>query len=254
MIINNQQNGAQTFTAGITGGLDRADLLLSKEGSPTANVTIQIRTTSAGKPTANVLATGTIAPAAVPTSPASSFVPVTFSPPAAVSAGIQYALVAFAPEPAIPNNWVLWSDQIGTNPYPDGAAFVSSEPPPPGTSWGDPQDSDYAFKTYVTVTPPLQTCDGLAATQSGTVGNDVLFGTTGNDVIVALGGDDVVRGLGGDDIICGGDGADKLKGGAGKDRLFGDAGRDKLRGGNGKDSCVGGTGQDAIGCEKAKQN
>lgn len=46
---------------------------------------------------------------------------------------------------------------------------------------------------------PPQTCNGLAATQVGTNGDDVLFGTNGPDVFVTLGGDDVVFGLNSND-------------------------------------------------------
>jgi hypothetical protein len=68
------QSDAQTFTAGITGDLDEADLSLSKAGAPPATITVEVRTTSAGKPTATVLASGTVATSALGRSGA--FVPV----------------------------------------------------------------------------------------------------------------------------------------------------------------------------------
>lgn len=87
-------------------------------------------------------------------------------------------------------------------------------------------------------------CGGLAATQVGTGGADVLVGTGGRDVIVARGGNDRVRGLSGKDVVCGGSGNDKIKGGAGNDRLKGGRGRDTLRGGGGNDAMAGGGGND----------
>src|SRR5262249_15179817 len=56
--------------------------------------------------------------------------------------------------------------------------------------------------TFAPVGVPL--CRGLAATQFGTNGPDVIVGTSGPDVLVGLGGKDVIYGKGGDDVICGG--------------------------------------------------
>ena len=88
------QSGAETFTAGITGVVDQADLNLLKVGTPPATVTVEIRTTSGGIPTATVLTTGTIATSAIGATGA--FLPVTFATPAPVTAGTQYALVAYS--------------------------------------------------------------------------------------------------------------------------------------------------------------
>ena len=122
------------------------------------------------------------------------------------------------------------------------------------------------------------TCRGVAATVSGTGGDDVLVGTAGPDVIVAFGGNDRVVSRSGRDLICAGGGADYvnagtaadrvfaaagadrllgrggpdlLKGSAGNDVLKGNAGADRLRGGRGFDRCVGGAGTDSVrGCER----
>jgi hypothetical protein len=106
------QSDAQTFTAGITGDLDEADLDLSKVGTPPATVTVEVRTTSAGKPTATVLASGTIATSALGRSGA--FVPVAFATPAPVSAGTQYALVVYSAGMA--GNSAGWSIQSSGDP------------------------------------------------------------------------------------------------------------------------------------------
>lgn len=244
---------AQTFTAGITGGLDQADLQLLKAGPPPPTLTVEIRTTSAGKPTATVLATGTIASADIPAGPIGGFVPVTFTPAAAVTAGTQYALVAYG---FGPNSFFLGWRYSTTDSYPGGEFFISPDASPPGANWNASPTLDFAFKTYVTppsapAPPAATTCAGLDATITGTAGDDVLGGTSGTDVIVGLGGDDVITSDGGNDIICGGDGADKLKGGSGSDRLYGGSGADRLRGGTGTDTCRGGRGDDTVSsCER----
>lgn len=88
-------------------------------------------------------------------------------------------------------------------------------------------------------------CFGLAPTQVGTPGPDVLQGTAGPDVLVTQGGNDWVNGLGGNDRICGGSGIDVLSGGSGDDRLAGGAGTDRLIGAGGNDIVDGGLGTDA---------
>ena len=73
------------------------------------------------------------------------------------------------------------------------------------------------------------TCAGLAATITGTPGDDTIDGTDGADVIVGYGGDDQIRANGGDDTVCGGQGDDDLRGGDGHDEVFGGAGLDTCR-------------------------
>ncbi|HEU5106870.1 MAG TPA: hypothetical protein VFU11_13650 [Solirubrobacterales bacterium] len=122
------------------------------------------------------------------------------------------------------------------------------------------------------------TCRGVAATVTGTPGDDVLLGTPGPDVIVALAGNDRVVSRAGRDLICAGGGADAvgagtaadrvfagggpdrllgrggpdlLKGSAGNDVIKGGGGADRLRGGAGVDRCRGGAGADSVrSCER----
>jgi Ca2+-binding RTX toxin-like protein len=105
----------------------------------------------------------------------------------------------------------------------------------------------------------VQSCRGLAASHTGTEGDDTITGTQGSDVIAALAGNDVIKALGGDDVVCagqgndtatGGGGKDSLQGELGKDRLRGGSGNDKLNGGKGRDACMGGSGQDKGKCER----
>jgi Ca2+-binding RTX toxin-like protein len=249
------QSLAQTFTAGISGGLDQVDLLLSKSGTPPASVTVEIRNTSAGNPGTAVLATASLPTSAIGTS--AGFVPVTFAAPAPVAAGTQYAIVVYSPGTG--GDRAEWRYQDGGNPYSPGAFFFTTDPIPPGPgTWivADGGDNDAAFRTYVltSVNPTATaTCKGEPATIIGTDGPDDIVGTANRDVIASLDGNDKVRGLGGKDRICGGKNKDTLKGGKAKDKLFGQKGRDKLRGGGARDVCKGGKGDDsAAKCEVEK--
>jgi len=136
---------AQTFTAGLTGGLDRVDLFLRQfRSNNSVGLTVQIRTVSGGVPGAVVLASATIAPGAIPALGAPfAFVPVTLSPPAAVVAGKQYAIVAYTGG-ADRYEW----GYVGTNPYA-GGEFFQTDTSPPTTTWSGISAADFAFKTYV---------------------------------------------------------------------------------------------------------
>lgn len=148
-------------------------------------------------------------------------------------------------------------------------ALVKGEEPDPNGG------NDEATTTTRVIAPEI--CRGVAATLTGTAGDDVLTGTAGPDVIATLGGADVVRSLAGDDLVCagagsdtvdvglgadqvfaevgadrviGGGGRDALRGGAGRDLLRGNRGTDRLLGGGGRDGCNGGPGKDTLrGCE-----
>jgi hypothetical protein len=251
LALLSDQTPAQTFTAGISGGLDQVDLLLLKFGTPPPSVTVEIRNTSAGEPEGAVLAIASLSTSAIGTSP--GFIPVAFAAPAPVAAGTQYAIVAYSPGTG--GNTVEWRYQVAGNPYSPGAMFVSNATIPPGGGFGELGGSDLAFKTYVVSAPPVKptaTCQGQQASQVGTAGNDVITGTGGNDVIAALAGNDKVSGLSGKDLICGGAGKDTLNGGGGKDTLLGQGGKDKLRGAGAKDICKGGKGNDSGKCEVEK--
>ncbi|HEU4739923.1 MAG TPA: hypothetical protein VFS54_12700 [Solirubrobacterales bacterium] len=89
-------------------------------------------------------------------------------------------------------------------------------------------------------------CRGVAATVSGTTGDDVLFGTPGPDVIAALAGNDRVVGLAGRDLVCAGSGADRVASGSAADRVFGGAGPDRLIGRGGPDLLKGSAGNDVL--------
>jgi hypothetical protein len=154
------QSLAQTFTAGISGAVDQADLLLFKVGTPTNPVTVQIRNVSVGIPATTALASATIPLSAIAPLTA-TFVPVTFTTPAPVTAGTQYALVAFSAATA--GDAVGWRYQNNTDVYPAGRFFASNETVPPADGWTEQVGDDFGFKTYVgpaPPTPPLPTNTG----------------------------------------------------------------------------------------------
>lgn len=93
-----------------------------------------------------------------------------------------------------------------------------------------------------TLTPTVD----LAAGQSPTSGDDIIFGTNGDDVIIALGGDDIVCGLAGNDTISAGPGNDTVFAGVGDDTVFGLDGNDTIFGGAGDDELLGFANDDTI--------
>jgi hypothetical protein len=147
--VDKTQSVAQTFTPNLTGGIDQVDLHLGKISFPSAPLTVEIRNVSAGLPGNAVLASGSVAASDVPPDIAAAFTPVNFAAPAPVSAGIQYAIVAYSSTPSGMN--YVWRDSGTINPYAGGVGVfaVSS---PPSTAWNS-LAQDLAFRTYVV--PPL---------------------------------------------------------------------------------------------------
>jgi hypothetical protein len=144
------QSLAQTFTAGQNGQLDQVDMDIKKGGAPTS-LTVELRNVVAGAPGTQVLA-GTSVPGSGVTTTL-GFVPVHFSTPGAVTAGTQYAVVAYTG--AIGSDYFQWGEQ-GPDPYAGGTATTSFASPPT-TTWS-PSSWDYAFKTYVSPpSPPSST-------------------------------------------------------------------------------------------------
>ena len=139
--INSTTSTAQTFTAGQSGKLDQVDLYLDKV-SPPLQLNIELRNAVGGSPGTQVLANAILSPSAVPASAA--FVPVNFPASVPVTAGTQYAIVAYTGS-AIPNGYE-WGDQNG-NPYAGGNELLSFSSPP--ASWTAQTVFDTAFKTYV---------------------------------------------------------------------------------------------------------
>lgn len=113
---------------------------------------------------------------------------------------------------------------------------------------GDQKDPVNGNNKATTSTRALgaPTCRGVAATVTGTGGDDILLGTDGPDVIVGLGGSDRIVSRAGRDLVCAGGGADYVGAGSAADRVFAGAGPDRLLGGGGPDLLEGSVGNDVL--------
>jgi hypothetical protein len=132
-------SGAQTFTAGLSGALDRVDLYLSAFSGDASPLTVEIRNVASGLPGPSVLASASVAPSSI--SELGGWVEVDFATPAAVQSGGQYAIVAYASG----SDRYRWSSASGS--YSRGQWFITHSSPP-DSSWLD-AGGDSAFKTYV---------------------------------------------------------------------------------------------------------
>jgi hypothetical protein len=147
--VDSGESLAQTFTAGLTGPLDRVELLLGfPDSAPDATLTVEIRNASGGSPGATVLATGSVAGSAV--SSTDAWVPITFGTAVPVTAGTQYSIVAYS---SVDNTHsYFWAIDF-PDPYPAGATFYQTVSPPDSTWTLASLGGDQAFKTYVEVPP-----------------------------------------------------------------------------------------------------
>jgi hypothetical protein len=145
LVLYSGQSVAQTFTAGLSGGLDQVDLYLAKSGpSPTGPLIIEIRNVFGTGPGNAVLASFSVPDDGVPTGP--MFVSIPLAPPAPVAAGTQYAIVAHSVTDHA--NRYRWLRSSGiSNPYTAGESLVSPQSPPLG-GWSV-LGGDNAFRTYV---------------------------------------------------------------------------------------------------------
>jgi len=142
------QSLAQTVTPGLSGGIDQVDLMLRYgANAPTAPLSVEIRNVSAGSPGATVLASGSVPAAAVTATP--TFLPITFATPAPVTAGTQFAIVAYSSTPN--TNPFAWA-KTDLAPYAGGSPFYAASSPPAG-AWSPVVGQDLTFKTYVAVPP-----------------------------------------------------------------------------------------------------
>jgi hypothetical protein len=147
--IDSGETPAQTFTSGLSGGIDQVDLHLESHG-PTTPVTVEIRDTSGDAPGATVLAAQSIPASSISAVP--SWVTVSFATPAPVTAGIQYAVLAYSSPVSMVQHYD-WG--YGGDVYA-GGRFTYASSSPPSSPWTTGSTNDLAFKTYVAATPPPQ--------------------------------------------------------------------------------------------------
>jgi hypothetical protein len=136
---------AQTFRAGLSGGLPLVELAVNKQsGDPDPGpIFVELQSTSAGEPSGQVLATASVPADMVPSGNNPEFVRFQLQPVVPITAGVLYALTLGAP------------DSSQTEPS-YGWGFDSGDSYPAGESWeGSLQEgwiglgTDFAFKTYV---------------------------------------------------------------------------------------------------------
>lgn len=184
------QSLGQTFTAGLTGGLDRVNLYLTApayaEGFPdvpSAPLTVEIRNAAGGIPGSTVLASASVPASSVTSS--GGWVEVDFGSPAPVVSGTQYAIVAYTTD-TDPNA----AYEVGTGGavvYAGGPFFLNSSAPPAPTTWEGFANS-LAFQTYVA---PGFTWSGFFSPISDSAANVLNLANAGQSIPVQfiLGGD-----------------------------------------------------------------
>jgi hypothetical protein len=133
---------AQTFTALHTGTVVRAQVALNKDGTD-GDFTAQILNTDAsGVPVNGVLGSGTVPGSSLPTG--ATTLDATFSAPAPVTAGHQYALVITRPE--------LWDiTDRHANPC-QGEEFFALDATSPFEPNLEPSQYDFVYSVFVNPT------------------------------------------------------------------------------------------------------
>ena len=135
----------QTFTAAMTGTLVQAggELFCNGCGATPPDLTLSVRATSAGLPTGADLASTTISGSAFASGSVTSFA-ATFSTPAALVAGTQYALI-LRPVSAPAGIGYFWV-RSSPSTYSGGSRVLSADS---GGTWSADTTRDFNFKTYI---------------------------------------------------------------------------------------------------------
>jgi Carboxypeptidase regulatory-like domain/Bacterial Ig domain len=159
---------AQTFKAGLTGQLTKAEVFLSTNTA--TPITVGIYNTSGGAPTGSAIASTTISPSAT-----AQFFAATFSSPASVTAGTTYALVLFR---SGGSSWIVCSNGGNncTSTYANGNAYTSTN----GTTWTVSPTKQTAFMTYVSSSSGYASSGNLVSSlkDANPAGNAVANWTT----------------------------------------------------------------------------
>ena len=134
----------QTFTAGLSGPLTSVEVFLvdSSSSGSEPGLTLALASTSSGLPVGVALAASTIPDSDVPSVP--GVVTVTFSSPATVTAGEQYAILITTSET---NNNYKWCGD-GADTYSGG---MDLDDRTGGPNWRQLAYADMSLRTYVDV-------------------------------------------------------------------------------------------------------
>jgi Carboxypeptidase regulatory-like domain/HYR domain/Ig-like domain CHU_C associated len=135
----------QTFIAGVTGQLVKADIQLFCNGcgATPPNLTLSVRNTSGGLPTGADLNTATIPGSAFASGSTVTYT-ATFGAPATITSGTQYALI-LRPVSAPAGSGYFWIRSSPTT-YANGSRVLSADS---GGTWSADTTRDYNFKTYM---------------------------------------------------------------------------------------------------------
>jgi len=149
--LENVGQMAQTFTAGMTGQLDRVSL---STDTGFAAGTVSIQTVTGTFPAGTVLGTSSYS---VSYLCCRRFHDFTFTPAVSVTAGAHYAIVV-----TVPRGKLSWYNSNGVDAYAGGQLYVGCN----GCTWGTDKlhGGDYAFETWV--------IGGSSANQAPTVAAD----------------------------------------------------------------------------------
>jgi hypothetical protein len=143
--IYSAQSGGQSFTAGKSGPLSSVAIVLSNAGSA-ADLTVELTNASSDLPTGSALATATISSGDVPSWPSSGTVTATFSSPATVTAGEQYAILVTTSATGSGGDHYEWNyDSSAT--YSGGSGLDDRGS---GGAW-QTVSHEFSLRTYVTV-------------------------------------------------------------------------------------------------------
>ena len=163
--FNKANETAQTFTAGLSGSLDKVSVHINRYISTDVGaLQVSIQTLdSSGFPSTKVLGSGSVPASNFVTNDPAAWEDVSLTPPAPVSSGTKYALVLSTANDPADQSFYQWS--AGTNnPYAGGDAVrqgLRSLNQPEGWHFLiiDGKPADFAFKTFVahTTAPPHHT-------------------------------------------------------------------------------------------------
>jgi uncharacterized repeat protein (TIGR01451 family) len=135
--------GGQTFIPAVTGQLVQVDVQLFCSGctGTTPNLTLSVRSTSAGLPTGADLATATLTGFS---SGAGTYYTITFGSPATLTSGTQYALILRpVANPSVGGYfWIRSSPST----YANGQRVISADN---GATWTADSTRDFNFKAYM---------------------------------------------------------------------------------------------------------
>lgn len=179
---------AQTFTAGISGVVDRVTLDLSREGLP-GDLVVEIYRCVDDLPSGDPLATEHLADSEVTEDMGT--IAIDFDAPAEVEAGTRYVIVASAPDAWAPDpdsDTPIYRWGAESNPVAEEAGLSWYN-----DAWHLDSSTDYRFATYVS-DPPSPADDsgnslaetGFAWTNTGIFGSVMMLSGLGFVVVQVL--------------------------------------------------------------------